>query len=87
MTKEEREEFEREEEEKIKDCLEKVYRRVNTNPAFSQPVNDLPIDRVLGVRVADVIDIIGDLDLIDVEKMVSLAMRSPDGVGWVDRGE
>jgi hypothetical protein len=59
----------------IKDRLDKVYHRVNANPSFALPVVDLPVDRILAVKVSEVIDLIGDMDLIEVHRLVELAER------------
>jgi hypothetical protein len=59
----------------IKDRLDEVFRRVNTSPTYSQPSFDLPLDRILALRVPEVFDLIEDMSLSDVHRLVQLAMR------------
>jgi hypothetical protein len=59
----------------IKERLEKVYKRVNIDPSYTQPVYDLPVDRVLAVKLSDVSDLLADMDLWDVHRLVQLATR------------
>jgi hypothetical protein len=59
----------------IKERLEKVYKRANIDPCYAQPVFDWPVDRVLAVKLSDISDLLVDMDLCDVHRLVQLAMR------------
>jgi hypothetical protein len=67
--------FNAEQARKRRRVLDRLFERVK-DPAFAQPLpRDLPIDRLMGVRVKDVADLIGHLDLMDVHMLMEDAIQ------------
>jgi hypothetical protein len=61
---------------KIRDAMEKVYKRANIGSKHAQPVYDLPIDRVLAMKVAEVVDLIGHLTLLELFRGQDILMEN-----------
>jgi hypothetical protein len=63
------------EDNKISDRLDRVARRVINEPSCAlPPILDTPIDRVLNVEVSKVLDLVGNMTLMEVHNVVQLAM-------------
>jgi hypothetical protein len=57
-------------------CLRILYGRLSS-PEYAQPRFDLPVDRLNAVKVAEVVDLIGDLDLREVMCLLEMAEDTP----------
>jgi hypothetical protein len=60
---------------KIKDRLERIFRQAQADPTHAQESGELPKDKVLGMKLANVQDIVGDLTLLELYHLVKLAMN------------
>jgi hypothetical protein len=49
---------------------DRIFKRVNSSPAYAQLAYDDPVHRVMCVMVTEVLDLISDLDLFQVYKMM-----------------
>jgi len=51
-----------------------IFRRVNSDDRFKQPMCDEPADRILATEVSSIIELLEGLTLHDVHKIVQHAM-------------